>query len=140
MNDWFHAVLFILFETLSGRRDDRVRFLKAQVEILRKKIPGNRVVVDPGDRKKLLELGAAVGHEVEDILVLVHPKTYRHWLLEKKRGKLPKKVGRPRMDQAVREAILKLARENAFWGTKRIVGELKKLKIIISRLSVRRVL
>jgi hypothetical protein len=78
MNDWFHALLLLLFEAFAGRRDARVRFLKLQVEIFRKKIPGDRVIIDPTDRKRLLELGTAVGHEVQDILELVSLKTYKH--------------------------------------------------------------
>jgi len=40
----------------------------------------------------------------------------------------------------LRELILKLARENLGWGTRRILGELKKLAVRASRSSVRRVL
>lgn len=44
------------------------------------------------------------------------------------------------MTASVRELILRLARENAGWGVRRIVGELRKLALTPSRSSVRRVL
>jgi hypothetical protein len=36
-------------------------------------------------------------------------------------------LGRPPVDEAVRELILRLARENTSWGYVRIVSELRKL-------------
>ena len=44
------------------------------------------------------------------------------------------------MTASLRELILRLARENAGWGVRRIVGELRKLALTPSRSSVRRVL
>ena len=48
--------------------------------------------------------------------------------------------GRPPIDQAVRELILRFARENGHWGYVRIVGELRKLGITVSATLVRNVL
>src|SRR5205809_6143445 len=48
--------------------------------------------------------------------------------------------GRPPIDQAVRELILRLARENSHRGYVRIVGELRKLGISVSATLVRNVL
>jgi transposase InsO family protein len=49
-------------------------------------------------------------------------------------------VGRPPVDEAVRDLILRLARENAGWGYVRIVGELRKLGVDVSATLVRNVL
>jgi putative transposase len=48
--------------------------------------------------------------------------------------------GGPPLDQAVRELVLRLARENSHWGYVRIVGELRKLGIMVSATVVRNVL
>ena len=42
---WFYVLAHLLVEAGAARRDARIRFLKAQIEILRRKLGGNR-----GDR------------------------------------------------------------------------------------------
>ena len=59
---------------------------------------------------------------------------------EERRDRRVGKVGRPRMPGSLRELIVRLARENAGWGMRRIVGELKKLAVKASRSTVRRIL
>jgi hypothetical protein len=44
---WFYVALHLLVEAGAARRDARIRFLKAQVEILRRKLGGNRVIPSP---------------------------------------------------------------------------------------------
>ncbi len=131
----------LLAEAWSARRDARVRFLMAQIEMLRDRVPGNRVIVTPEERARLLGLGGAVGHETDDLIGIVSVKTYKRWLREQRSGKAPGRVGRPRkITASVRELILRLAQENTGWGVRRIVGELRKLALTPSRSSVRRVL
>ena len=138
---WLMALLVLLKERWSTRRDGHVRFLKLQVEILRTRLPGSRIIPDRVERRRLLKAGAEVDHAVEDTLGIVSIKTYRRWQREEKAGKAPKKVGRPRtIPQSLRDLIIRLARENVGWGVRRIVGELKKLAVKSSRSSVRRVL
>jgi len=43
MPNWLFALLHLLVEAWSARRDARLRFLMAQVTILRRKLGGNRV-------------------------------------------------------------------------------------------------
>ncbi|HAU37969.1 MAG TPA: integrase, partial [Phycisphaerales bacterium] len=134
------ALLVMLQEKWSARRDAQVRFLKLQVEILQSRLPGNRIIPDPVERRRLLKMGGELDHVVKDTLRIVSIKTYRRWLREEQGGREPKKVGRPRMPKSLRELILRLARENVGWGVRRIVGELKKLAVPASRGSIRRVL
>lgn len=54
---WLYALLHLLHEAGAARRDARVRFLKAQVEILRRKLGGNRVIPSPDERLRLLAVG-----------------------------------------------------------------------------------
>ena len=56
----------------------------------------------------------------------------RHWTFPH-RG-----VGRPEIDPEVVELICRLARDNQSWGYMKIAGELRKLSIFISDVSVRR--
>ncbi len=48
--------------------------------------------------------------------------------------------GRPPLESSLRTLILRLGEENAHWGYRRIVGELKGLGITVSATSVRKVL
>ena len=137
---WLTAFLVMLQEMWSTRRDAHIRFLKLQVELLKERLPGNRVVLDPDERRRLMKIGAELDHKVDDTIEIVSIKTYRRWQREERGGKEPGKVGRPGMTKSLRELIIRLAKENAGWGVRRIVGELKKLAMRASRSSVRRVL
>ena len=137
---WLNSLLLLFREAWSARRDTHIRFLKLQVEILQSRLPGNRIIPDPLERRRLLKIGAEMGHAVEHTLDIIHIKTYRHWLREQRDGCRVGKVGRPRLTKSLRELILRLARDNLGWGARRIVGELKKLAVRASRSSVRRVL
>jgi len=71
------ALLVLLREAWSARRDAHIRFLKLQVEMLRCRLPGNRVILDPVERRRLMKIGAELGHAVEHTLDIVSIKTYR---------------------------------------------------------------
>lgn len=71
MPQWLHVALALLIKRFEARRDTKIRFLKAEVQILRRKLSGNRVVLDPKDRCHLLRLGGEIGHRVKDIIGIV---------------------------------------------------------------------
>ncbi len=54
---WFYVALHLLAEAGAARRGARIRFLKAQVDMLRRKLGGNRVIPSPDDRARLLAIG-----------------------------------------------------------------------------------
>ena len=137
---WFYVAAHLLIEATAARRDARVRFLKAQVEILRRKLGGNRVIPSPDDRTRLLGIGRELNHDVSDIIEIVTPRTYRHWLMELRQGREAKPLGRPPIVRHVREFVIRLARQNAGWGYRRIIGELRKLRLCVGRSTVRRIL
>jgi putative transposase len=98
-------------------------------------------VLEPGEKRELLRLGALLGHKVKDLFVVNTWATYRHWLRIERSGNTHKRPGRHRsISEAVCRLVVRLAKENADWGLLRIVGELKKLKIAISTFSVKSIL
>ena len=47
---WFYVPMHLLMGASAAHREAGIRFLKAQVEILRRKLGGNRVIPSPSDR------------------------------------------------------------------------------------------
>ncbi len=74
---------------------------------------------------------------------LVTPETILRWhrALVRRRWTYPhQNPGRPALPRDTVELIIRLARENPRWGYLRIVGELKKLGVAVSKTSVATVL
>jgi transposase InsO family protein len=73
-------------------------------------------------------------------LVLVRPATVVRWHRQRWRlfwrWKSRCRLGRPRLSAEVRELIATMATANPAWGSERIVGELLKLGIAVSKRSV----
>ncbi|MEX0746193.1 MAG: integrase core domain-containing protein [Phycisphaeraceae bacterium] len=138
---WLMTLLMLLMESWSARRDAQIKLLLLQVELLRQKLPGDRVILAPEDRTRLLQVGQLMNHQVHDVMGIVSVKTYKRWVREQVDGRKAGRVGRPKkVTASLKALILRLARENAGWGVRRIVGELRKLAIAPSRGTVRRVL
>jgi len=140
MLQWLFVAFHLLAEASIARRDVRVRFLMAQIEILRRKLGGNRVIPSPDDRARLLAIGQELDHNVAGIIGIVAPQTYSRWVTELREGRKAKRVGRPKIAQNLRDIVVRLARANDNWGYRRIVGELRKLRLRLGRSSVRRIL
>ena len=113
-----------MFQELNGHR--RLRFTSDQQRRLAAK--GKRL-----GRKVLRELGAIV---TPDTILRWH----RELIARKYDGSAARTPGRPRVDTEVRQLIVEMAADNERWGYSRIVGELSKLGVVVSRSSVRRIL
>lgn len=133
---WFQVLLHFVAEANAAKRDAQIKFLKAQVEILRRKLGGDRVVPNPDDRIRLMALGAELKHNVADVIGIVTPQTYARWVVDQRKGRTSNMAGRPAFTREVAEIVLRIARENTQWGCGRILGELRKLRIRICQSSV----
>jgi hypothetical protein len=92
MPNWLFAPLHVLFVSLSARRNARVRFLMAQVEILRRKLGGNRVIPSPDDRARQLAIGQELDHNVADVIGIVTPQTYSGGVMELREARRLKRL------------------------------------------------
>jgi hypothetical protein len=138
------AVRALLAVLIRSRRlhvkDIELLLLRHELEILRRQVarPKLRMV----DRALLATAAYHLPHSSRGVL-LVSPRTLlrSHQALVRRKWRQPVgRVGRPPLSTAVRELVLRLARENPRWGHRRICGELAKLGFRVSPTSVRRLL
>lgn len=73
---------------------------------------------------------------------LVTPATLLRWhrCMVAKRWTYARRPGRPRIAKENRALIVRLARDNPRWGYQRLVGELKRLGIVVSATTVKKIL
>ena len=140
MDRLFFSMLSLALQWFRPRYNAQLQFLEAQIRILRSRVDATRIVPNPAEKAELLRLGAMVGHDVNEIMHIVRPETYRKWVRQARRGIAFKRSGRPRIPMATVNLVLRMADENMRWGYRRIVGELKKLGIRIASTTVRKIL
>jgi putative transposase len=141
-----YLVAFRLFAlVLLLARGDRSKelellVLRHELSILRRQ--ARRPQLAESDRLVLAALSRVLDRRLWHAF-FVTPETLLRWhrRIVGRRWTYPHRPpGRPPIDQAVRELILRFARENSHWGYVRIVGELRKLGITVSATLVRNVL
>jgi hypothetical protein len=132
------------FLVLLGRGDRaktaEIVVLRHQVAVLRRQV--NRPDLQPGDRVVLAALSRLLARSSWDVF-FVTPATSlgRHRTLVTRRWTYrSKRPGRPSTRAEVREAVLRLARENPTWGYQRITGELAGIGLRVPPSTVRDIL
>jgi putative transposase len=138
MTRFVHPLLLLIARFTNKQLAQLIEYLLAENRILRAKLP-KRIEVAPAERAKLVKLGKPLGSKLKDILSIVSYRTFCRWANETKPAAKPPKPGRPRKPEEIRELILQIARETG-WGYRKILGELKKLRIRVSRATVARIL
>ena len=133
-----HPLFLLLSRATEPELVRMIEYLKAENRILRDKLP-KRITVTPAERSRLVTLGTKLGSAIKEVITIVHPQTFARWVRGVNSGKKPRKAGRPRKPDEVRELILQMAKSSG-WGYRGIFGELKKLRIKASRATVARIL
>jgi putative transposase len=111
--------------------------LRHQLRVLRRSV--KRPPLTRRDRVLLAAASRLLPRERWGVF-LVSPQTLLRWHRELVRRKWTyrrRRPGRPPLDPAVRELVLRLARENPKWGCVRIQGELRKLGVRVGATTVR---
>jgi putative transposase len=113
--------------------------LRHELAILRRQ--PRRARLRPVDRAILAALARALPQSTWTSLS-VRPATLLRWhrQLVRRRWTYPHRPGRPPLDRRVQALVVRLARENPACGYRRIVGELRSLRISVSATSVRTIL
>jgi len=137
-----HPLLVFLLHLTQSILLRKISYLKAENEILRSRLP-NQIRTTAAERALLTRLGAPLGDAIQELLSIVHYKTFLRWKNEANETpgnkKEAKPQGRPPIPQNIEDLVLRFANENA-WGYSRIQGELRKLGIILARNTVKKIL
>jgi transposase InsO family protein len=124
----------------AAAKDAEILVLRHQVAVLRRQVARPRFTWS--DRALVALLAGLVSRERWGSF-LVSPQTILGWhrSLIRRRWTYPyHRPGRPSLAKETVDLIGRLARENPRWGYLRIVGELKKLGVTVSKTSVATVL
>jgi Homeodomain-like domain len=142
--DWKTLLAYV-----SGSVDEelllRNEYLGAENRILRAQIKG-RLQLSNAERQTLAELGKQLGKKVlEEVAHIVKPDTiltWHHKLTAAKFDGSPrrKSPGRPRVDKALEDLVVQMAKENRSWGYDRVAGALAHLGYDISDQTVGNIL
>ncbi|WP_339909515.1 integrase core domain-containing protein [Symmachiella dynata] len=136
----FQPLLFLLARCTRNELIRQVEWLKAENEMLRKRIDKKRIFLEPEEKARLMKLGQEIGPGLKHFITIVSYQTYLSWLRKARKGYVPKKMGRSRTAESIRKLIVKIGSETG-WGYTRIMGELKKLGLKPpSRNTVKRIM
>jgi len=135
----FVLVRRLLRLTGLGAKDVEIAVLRDQLMVLRRQVSRPRFT--PSDRMLLATLARLLPRERWPVF-LVTPGTLLRWHRElvARRWTYPHTQRRRGLDPAVVDVVLRMARENPRWGYIRIVGECRKLGVVVSASTVRRIL
>lgn len=139
MAKFLHPLFFVLAYATDKQLAKYLEYLKVENRILRNKLP-KRITITPAERAQLVKHGKPLGKAIRDLITIVSPRTFARWVGgEGATPKKPAKPGRPRKPEEIRALIIQMAKDTG-WGYRRILGELKKLRIKISRSTIYRIL
>jgi putative transposase len=130
-------LLFVLARCTRNKLILQLEFLKAENEMLRKRVPKQKIWLQPEERARLVKLANAIGPSVRQLVSIVSYVTICKWRKAAAGGaRTASYKCRNKKPEFVRALVVKIARETG-WGYTRILGELRKLGYIdISRQTV----
>ncbi len=140
-----HPLLTLLASLTRQELAQQIRFLKAENEILRSKLPG-RVTLENRERRMLVKHGKKLGTKIKEVMSIVSYSTFRRWVrsMEDDAPALAKRstkrgTGRPKLEEDVRDTIIRIRNETGFGYTK-VMQQLRRLGVHVSRQTVKNVL
>src|SRR5712692_4731737 len=142
--DWARILAYVT-GTVDQELLARIEYLAAENRILKAQLQG-RLKLSDAERATLAEIGHRLGRKVlGEVATVARPDTilawYRKLVARKFDGSKARRTpGRPRVDRALEQLIVRMAKENPDWGYDRIVGALANLGYEISDQTVGNIL
>jgi len=141
-----HPLFALLASVTKQELARQVAYLKEENRILRARLP-DRIYTTEKERRRLVRVGKKLGTQLKELMTIVSYDSFRRWVREiegsrserKESGVQKRKPGRPRTPDEVKELIIKVRSETGL-GYTRILGELRKLGIRVSRQTVKNIL
>src|SRR5262245_53832771 len=130
----------VLLTRGDAAKEIEILVLRHEVAVLRRQI--NQPLLQPADRMWLTALSRRLPR-IRWSAFFITPATLLAWhrALMRRRWRYPgRPPGRPSTATAVRDLVVRMARENPGWGYKRIHGELENLGHQLSPTTVRMIL
>jgi hypothetical protein len=127
MNQLLFPLVSLISQWMTPQYDVRMRLLHFQNKMLRDRIDTTRIVPTLEERAELLRLGALCDHDIDDLITVVVPETYKTWLRKARQRVRYKRSGRSRIAEAIRLLVHRIAGENGHWSYRRVCGELKNV-------------
>ena len=115
----YQPLLFLLARCTRNELIRQIEWLKAENEMLRKRVDKKRIFLNTEEKQRLMKLGQAIGPGLKHFITIVSYPTYLRWLRKAKCGHAPKPMGRPRTAESIRELIVKIGTETGWGYTKR---------------------
>jgi hypothetical protein len=146
MKKRFNAVLLMMLAGWMNRQQqEMIEYLKEENKILREKLGKKRLLLNDDQRRRLAVLAKKLGKKaLTEICGIFSPDILLRWhqrlVANKYDGSKKRKMGRPQITDALRTAIIHVAKDNRHWGYIRIRGQLKYLGFKVSIATIGNVL
>jgi hypothetical protein len=139
----FSVVIACIAGWLNEHQQRTIDYLVEENRVLREQIGKRRLRFTDNQRRRLAAKAKEIGRSaLSGIATIVTPETLLAWhrrlIAAKYDGSDRRKPGRPRLEPAVEDLIVRMAQENRTWGYDRIQGALKNVGHTVSATTIAR--
>jgi putative transposase len=141
-----HVLIAMVAGWIQRHQQHVIAYLHEENRILKAQLDGRRLRLTDTERRRLAALAHPLGRKrLKEVASLATPDTLMHWskqlIAQKFDGsKQRQQRGRPRVAEEVEQLVIRMAKENAPWGDRRIQGALANLGHQMDKLTVRNIL
>lgn len=101
MRPFFQPLLFLLARSKSDQLQKQVELLKSEYEMLRRRVPKQRIFLKADERALLLKLGKEFGPGIRQLITIVDYSTFRRWVRREDSMQGKTRKGRPRIAKVI---------------------------------------